>query len=590
MSSHPDQWGSGARPPAPSPDQAAAGTPTATFAPAGGGTVSFAGPLAPVPVPASSAGPATTVPEKIGRFQIEQYLGEGAFGRVYRAYDPSLKRQVALKVAKPEQMHSPERIERFQREAQAAAPLTHNHIVAVYDHGQDGPHHYLATAFVPGQSLESVLRELPEGQTLPLTQAVQIVRKLAEALAYAHRQKVTHRDVKPANVMLRQDGEPLLMDFGLANRAEGEHKLTQAGVVMGTPEFMAPEQWQGQAQAASDQYSLGCLLFELLTGRLPFSGGTPGHYLFLHTHQPAPSPRKFNPRLPRDLETICLKCLEKEPNRRYADCQALADDLRRFLDGEPIQARRLGLGERLVRWVRKEPRLALTGAVAAGLLITTVVVLAVSAQTQRRLTEKVQRENKEKQKALDDLQVANEDLRVEQGKTEVQKGKAEKALADYKVEAQRREAEAAAKEQQYRTSLYTTSYHQAWQAYERHDILETRKCLGGLPGDLRGWEWDYLERQCQRKCMNLQGHIAPVNSVSYSPDGKRIVSASSDKTVKVWDARTGQELFTLKGHTESVNSVTCSPDGKRIVSGSGDQTVKAWDAHPPPALPDMKGP
>jgi serine/threonine protein kinase len=273
------------------------------------------------------------LPGKIGRFQIEQFLGEGAFGKVYRACDPSLKRQVALKVAKPEQMHSPERIERFQREAQAAAPLTHNHIVAVYDHGQDGPHHYLATAFVPGLSLERVLQELPEGQTLPLTQAVQIVRKLAEALAYAHQQKVTHRDVKPANVMLRQDGEPLLMDFGLAARAEGEQKLTQAGVVLGTPEFMAPEQWQGKAQPASDQYSLGCLFFELLTGRLPFSGGSPGHYLFLHAHEPAPSPRKFNPRLPRDLETICLKCLEKEPSRRYADCQELADDLRRYLVG-----------------------------------------------------------------------------------------------------------------------------------------------------------------------------------------------------------------------------------------------------------------
>src|SRR5262249_23200989 len=179
-----------------------------------------------------------------------------------------------------------------------------------------------------------------EGKGLPLREAASLVRKLAEALGYAHGQGVVHRDVKPANVMLRQDDEPLLMDFGLAARADEAEKLSVAGQFMGTPEYTAPEQWRGQAGAASDQYSLGCLLYELLTGRAPFGGASVEHYLMLHTQVQPTSPRQHRPEVPRDLETICLKCLEKEPARRYADCQALADDLRRWLDGRPLHAHR----------------------------------------------------------------------------------------------------------------------------------------------------------------------------------------------------------------------------------------------------------
>jgi hypothetical protein len=320
------------------------------------------------------------LPERIGRFQIRRFLGEGVFGRVYEAFDPSLKRTVALKVAKPEQLHSAQRIARFLREARSAALLMHPNIVAVFDSGQDGAHYYIASAFIPGRSLASLLEELPEGQTLEVRQTVQIVRQLAEALSHAHRNKVIHRDVKPANVMLRQDGEPLLMDFGrLAARADEEEKLTQAGGWMGTPAYMAPEQWRGQAEAASDQYSLGCLLFELLTGQTPFSGGSPEHYLMLHQNQPAPSPRQVNPCVPRDLETICLKCLEKEPGRRYADCQELADDLRRWLECEPIQARRMGLVDLLVKWVRRRPAAAgLLGTVVLGTVLALVVRAGVT--------------------------------------------------------------------------------------------------------------------------------------------------------------------------------------------------------------------
>jgi hypothetical protein len=306
------------------------------------------------PTPRAAQTGDTDQPRCLGRFEIRRYLGEGVFGRVYEAYDPSLRRPVALKVAKPEQMSSPERVERFQREARAAATLVHPNIVAVFDSGQDGLHHYIVSTFVLGQSLE---KQLLDGAGLPVRPAVELVRKLAEALAYAHRQGVVHRDVKPSNVLVRQDGEPLLADFGLATRGD-EARLTQGEKAMGSPGYMAPEQWRGQAGPASDQYSLGCLLFELLSGHLPFAGADWQHLMFLHLNEPAPRLRQQRPDLPRELETICLKCLEKEPARRYADCQELADDLRRWLEGEPIRARPLGVAERLVRWALGEPRLA----------------------------------------------------------------------------------------------------------------------------------------------------------------------------------------------------------------------------------------
>jgi formylglycine-generating enzyme required for sulfatase activity/tRNA A-37 threonylcarbamoyl transferase component Bud32 len=339
----------------------------------------------------------TNPPARIGRFEITRYLGEGAFGRVYEAHDPLLKRTVALKVAKPEQLVGERRVARFQREARAAANLLHPNIVAVFDSGEDGGQHYIASAFIPGRALSVVLEELPDGQMLPLRDAVQIVRKLAEALAYAHRQGVVHRDVKAGNVMVREDGEPLLMDFGLAARLDETEKLTVAGQFMGTPEYTAPEQWRGQAEAASDQYSLGCLLFELLTGERPFAGGSSQHYLMLHTQMPAPSPRKLRPDLPRDLETVCLKCLEKEPGRRYPDCQGFADDLRRWLEDEPIVARRVGMGERMVRWARRRPA-------AAGLLAVIVVALTSLVTGWAWFTWKLEREQAQTKKALRDAE------------------------------------------------------------------------------------------------------------------------------------------------------------------------------------------
>ena len=215
--------------------------------------------------------PAGEAPPHFGRFQVRGELGSGAFGTVYRAYDPQLDREVALKVPRAGTLNTPKRVGRFLREGRTAARLCHPHIVPVYDAGQDGGHFYIASAFIEGRTLADAVGEGP----FDFRRAAEVTHDLAAALAYAHGEGVVHRDVKPANVMLDGAGRPHLMDFGLARRQEGDEKLTQDGAVMGTPAYMAPEQAAGEgteAGPASDQYSLGVLLYELLTGEVPFAG------------------------------------------------------------------------------------------------------------------------------------------------------------------------------------------------------------------------------------------------------------------------------------------------------------------------------
>ena len=274
----------------------------------------------------------------LGRFRILSLLGEGEYATVYRAYDPILERDVALKVPRRAVQKTAKVLDRFLGEAKALARLRHPRIVPVYEAGCAGERHYIAMAFIEGHSLAEQLVERP----IALDRAAEIVAELAEALAYAHAQGVVHRDVKPANIRVDDHGAVYLMDFGIAYRPDSGELPLPPGMILGTPAYLAPEQAHGgqtNVLPASDQYSLGVVFYELLCGRPPFCG--PPSYVLFHTiHQAPPSPRTLAPRVPRSLAAICLKALAKCPDRRYRDCQHLADDLRRWLRGETPRAYR----------------------------------------------------------------------------------------------------------------------------------------------------------------------------------------------------------------------------------------------------------
>ena len=330
----------------------------------------------------------TSLPSVPG-YEMEAVLGRGGMGVVFRARHVRLNRRVALKMLLAGAYAAPHERARFQREAEAVAGLRHPNIVQVYDVGDCDGRPYFTMEYVEGGSLAHKLAGAPQ----PARQAAQLVATLAAAVHAAHTRGIVHRDLKPANVLLAEDGTPMVADFGLARRQDDGAGLTYTGEAVGTPGYMAPEQALGRPDTvgpATDIYGLGAILYELLTGRPPFRAATAAETVQqVISQEPAP-PSRLNDQVPHDLETICLKCLDKEPSRRYGTATELAGDLLRFLRGEPILARRAGPAERVLKWTRRHRSLAaslLSGILLLNGLVAVVVSVLVNRSVLTRMVE-----------------------------------------------------------------------------------------------------------------------------------------------------------------------------------------------------------
>jgi len=454
-----------------------------------------------------------------GDYELLEEIAAGGMGIVYKARQRSLSRIVAVKMILKGTFAREQDVKRFRAEAEAAANLQHPAIVAIHEVGLHRGHHYFSMDYVDGRSLAELAREQP----LSAPHAAEYIRDVAEAVHYAHQQGTLHRDLKPSNILIDRQGRVRITDFGLAKKIASDSDLTLTGQILGTPSYMPPEQASGRRSlvaAGSDIYSLGAVLYELLTGRPPFRGESPVQTLRqVETLDPVP-PRLLNPATPRDLETICLKCLEKEPQKRYGTAQLLADDLGRYLRMEPILARPISHPARAWRWCRRN-------SVVAGLVATVALCLigGTVVSSHFAMRERVQRMFADEKR----MEVMRESLLLMRSRGEI---KSAAFSPDGKQLA----------------AASSNNTLQVWDAATAEELL------------------------------TLKGHTARVVSVAYSPDGKQLASASRDKTVRVWSAATGEELLTLKGHTGAIHIVTFSPDGQSLASASVDRTVKIWNA------------
>ena len=472
-----------------------------------------------------------------GDYELVEEIARGGMGVVYKAKQVSLNRTVALKMILAGDFSSPAMVERFQTEAEAAARLEHPNIVPIYEIGIHEGLHYFSMRFLEGGTLTQALA----GEKFESRRAAELMVKVARAVHHAHQRGILHRDLKPGNILLDAAGEPHVADFGLAKLLEHDSALTQSATILGTPSYMAPEQAEGhtkEATTAVDIYSLGAILYELLTARPPFTGASPLDVLMQVREREPASPQALNRDLPRDLAVICLKCLEKDPVRRYGSAEALAEELQRWLADEPIQARRTTLPERAWKWARRKP-------VVAGLSLASVLFL----------------------------------IAIGAGST----------FAAWRINAERTRAEQG--ELSARQKAYAADMNLAQQALAINNLGRARELVDRhrpKPGqlDLRGWEWRYLWQQGRSDALFTVGRQSNViGSLAASHDGTWLAIGDHHLGgLAIWNMHTREEA--LRVHTgEDVVHVAFSPRESllacAIVTGHGGTnargTVRLWN-------------